>query len=232
MTKSDDPGYGVVRPSRPKLMMALAVSLAALAGWVDATGFIYYHGLFVSFMSGNSTQAAVSLIHRDFAQAAEFGRTILLFVIGVVVGELLVAGSGRRSRPIILFCESLCLGAAAVAARVQLEDALVASLLAFAMGLQNAVLHQAGELKVGLTYVTGTLVQVGRAIAGALRGAVPWRMALPFLGLWLGLTSGGLVGAFVALSSMFVALTAAAAICVSILIWALVQHATFAAQPQ
>ena len=40
---------------------ALALSLAVLAGYVDSLGFLQLGGVFVSFMSGNSTRLAVSL---------------------------------------------------------------------------------------------------------------------------------------------------------------------------
>ncbi len=40
---------------------SLAAALAALAGYVDAIGFVKLGGLFVSFMSGNTTRMAVGL---------------------------------------------------------------------------------------------------------------------------------------------------------------------------
>ena len=39
----------------------LAVALAALAGFVDAIGFLYTGGFFTAFMTGNSTRMAVGL---------------------------------------------------------------------------------------------------------------------------------------------------------------------------
>ncbi|MFZ1966902.1 MAG: DUF1275 family protein, partial [Bradyrhizobium sp.] len=39
--------------------IALACTLSALAGYVDGIGFIHLGGLFVSFMSGNSTRLGV-----------------------------------------------------------------------------------------------------------------------------------------------------------------------------
>jgi uncharacterized membrane protein YoaK (UPF0700 family) len=41
----------------------LAAGLSALAGYVDAIGFIKLGGFFVSFMSGNSTRLGVGLAH-------------------------------------------------------------------------------------------------------------------------------------------------------------------------
>src|SRR5690606_15637296 len=39
----------------------LAIGLSMLAGYIDALGFLRMRGLFVSFMSGNSTRLAVGL---------------------------------------------------------------------------------------------------------------------------------------------------------------------------
>ena len=213
-------------------MLGLALSLAALAGWVDATGFIYFKGLFLSFMSGNSTKAAVSLIQGNLPKAVELGRTIALFVFGTAAGELLAAAGGRHGRLVVLGCESLCLGCAAFAAADRFDDTAVASLLAFVMGLQNAVLHKVGETSVGLTYVTGTLVQVGRGIAGIVRGTVCWRIFLSEAGLWIALTCGGLAGAVAAGKSFAVSLAGATAICVTILVWAFSRRSVLAAAPR
>jgi len=41
--------------------LVLAGLLAGLAGMVDAIGYLHLSGLFISFMSGNSTQLAAAL---------------------------------------------------------------------------------------------------------------------------------------------------------------------------
>ncbi len=45
----------------PLRIRLFAAGLSALAGFVDAIGFIKLGGYFVSFMSGNSTRLAVAL---------------------------------------------------------------------------------------------------------------------------------------------------------------------------
>ncbi len=200
---------------------ALAVCLAALAGWVDATGFIAFGGLFVSFMSGNSTEAAVSIgvdPHPLFVAA----RAILAFVLGVVLGELAGGISQRYGRVLVLVLESLLLWLAAVAGLLAQPDAVVAALLGLAMGTQNASVHKAQGITLALTYVTGTLVHMGRAVAAALRGHGPWRAASPYLGLWLGLVLGGFAGALIARRAIHLAMLGAASIATALTLWSAV----------
>ena len=67
-------------------------------------------------------------------------------------------------------------------------------LLAFAMGAENTVFAQDGEVRVGLTYMTGALVKLGKAITAALLGEDRFGWA-PHLLLWLGLVAGAALGA-------------------------------------
>ena len=61
-----------------------ARALRALAGYVDAIGFLHLGGLFVSFMSGNSTRMGVSLAEGQWWSALESLGLIALFVVGAV----------------------------------------------------------------------------------------------------------------------------------------------------
>ena len=54
-----------------KTHIALACTLSALAGYVDGIGFIHLGGLFVSFMSGNSTRLGVTLADGHYGSAVE-----------------------------------------------------------------------------------------------------------------------------------------------------------------
>ena len=50
--------------------VALAVTLSAVAGYVDAIGFLKLGGFFVSFMSGNSTRLGVGLATAHWSAVA------------------------------------------------------------------------------------------------------------------------------------------------------------------
>ena len=223
MTKAiDDAGEcprGEDTSRGPTAAFALATTLAALAGFVDATGYIHFRHLFVSFMSGNSTQAMVAAAGGDLPTLEVVGRTIVLFVVGVTLGETVGVVSTRWGRSAVLLTETMLLGVALASLRLGWGEGWTSAALALAMGAQNAAVHKAGGISVALTYVTGTLVHVGRGIAKSLCGAAPWNAALPFVCLWVGLASGGLAGAIVADRSLALALVAAAGVCLVLLLW-------------
>lgn len=171
----------------------LAATLSALAGYVDAVGFMTLGGFFVSFMSGNSTRLGVGLSLGEWDQAAVAVGLILLFVIGVVIGATVARrfGEGRRSAVLAVEAGLLLVGAGLCSLGWR-EPGMVAVVLA--MGVENAVFQRQGDVGVGLTYMTGTLVRMGQRIATALHGGPRWDW-VPFLMLWTGLAVGGAIGA-------------------------------------
>ena len=181
-----------------KRVQALAVGLAGLAGYVDALGFLHLRGFFVSFMSGNSTQLGVGLIVGSGNGAIAAG-LIGLFVAGVIAGSLVgrLARNHRRAAVLTFVAMALTIGATASAAGF---PKLAIAAMAVAMGAENAVFEQGGETKIGLTYMTGTLVKIGQRVTDALLGGPRWAWA-PYLLLWAGLIAGATAGA--ALYSLF-----------------------------
>jgi uncharacterized membrane protein YoaK (UPF0700 family) len=171
----------------------LACALSALAGYVDAIGFLHLGGLFVAFMSGNSTRMGVSLADGQWSSAAESLGLIALFVIGAAAGSAIVLGRGVNRQPWVLLAEALLLAAAALAYAFDLSNAAVAAIV-LAMGMENAVFQIHGGAGLGLTYVTGALVKVGQLLAAALSGSARWDWA-PNLLLWASLVMGSLCGA-------------------------------------
>jgi uncharacterized membrane protein YoaK (UPF0700 family) len=171
---------------------ALAASLAAVAGYVDATGFLASKGFFVSFMSGNSTRLAVGSIERA-ADAAVALALIAIFVVGVVVGSLVGRRAGRHQRSAVIALVSAALLFAVLLSSAGQPHAALA-LMALAMGAENAIFEAEGEVQIGLTYMTGTLVKFGQRLGTALSGGDRWGWA-PYALLWLGLVAGAVSGA-------------------------------------
>src|ERR1700682_268518 len=148
--------------------IALACALSALAGYVDGIGFLHLGGLFVSFMSGNSTRMGVSLAERHWSSASEALGLVALFVIGAAAGSLIVLGRGVNRQPWVLLAEASLLAAAALCHAFGLLNVAVAAIV-LAMGLENAMFQIEGGAGLGLTYVTGALVKVGQMLAAGLR---------------------------------------------------------------
>jgi uncharacterized membrane protein YoaK (UPF0700 family) len=171
--------------------VGLACALSALAGYVDGIGFLHLGGLFVSFMSGNSTRMGVSLADGHWLDGAEALGLIALFVVGATAGSLIVLGRGAHRQPWVLLAEALLLAAAALCYGFGLSNVAVAAIV-LAMGLENAVFQIDGG--VGLTYVTGALVKVGQLAAEALTGGARWGWVTNLL-LWAALVTGSLCGA-------------------------------------
>jgi uncharacterized membrane protein YoaK (UPF0700 family) len=172
--------------------ITLACALSALAGYVDGIGFLHLGGLFVSFMSGNSTRMGVYLAERHWLNAAAALGLIALFVIGAAAGSLIVLGRGLNRQPRVLLAEALLLAASALCHAFGFSNAAVAAMV-LAMGLENAVFQIDGGAGLGLTYVTGALVKVGQLAAAALTGGARWAWA-PNLLLWAALVAGSLCG--------------------------------------
>ncbi len=185
-----------VQASEKRRHLALAVALTGLAGFVDAVAFVRFGGLFVSFMSGNSTRMAALPSQDRLADAAAAAGVIALFVMGAFAGRLLAQSTGVWCRPALLSVVAALLAVAAVVVSPAAEGAAVSvgvAALALAMGLQNSVLHHAGDAKATPTYVTGTLVSLGHALADTALGAdSPWSA---YLLMWLGLVGGAALGA-------------------------------------
>jgi len=187
-------------------LRALALSLSALAGFVDAAGFLLTRGLFVSFMSGNSTRLAVAAAGGGEV-AFVAGGLILAFLAGVVAGALIATASRARKFAVLAASTAALVVAAALATLG--APLAAAAFLAAAMGALNNVFLREGEVAIGVTYMTGTLVRAGQRIARAIagQGESEWR---PYLLLWAALVCGAVAGAAIAARSAALSLWIAA----------------------
>ena len=180
----------------------LAAALATIAGFVDAYGIIAY-GVYVSFMSGNTTQAGYQTAEGAFGPAALSALAILFFVGGSFAGTLLVEFAGRLARRAVFGVVAAALAATVGFARFgYLSAGVHVAAISLAMGIMNTALSRVGAQSVSLTFVTGTLSRVGSNLALALRRAPlkdsqgPWdthlRRALLLARVWAGFLIGAL----------------------------------------
>src|SRR5699024_6051486 len=107
-------------------------------------------------------------------------------VAGVIGGTLLgrrvrISRLTRRRRmSAVMTAVTVVLLAAAASGSWETTAFAAPPLLAMAMGVENAVFERDGEVTIGLTYMTGTLVKLGQSIAGLIVGesAPLWRRYL------------------------------------------------------
>jgi uncharacterized membrane protein YoaK (UPF0700 family) len=173
--------------------LVLACALSALAGYVDGVGFLHLGGLFVSFMSGNSTRLGVNLAEGNWPNVLQAIGLIVLFVAGAASGSLIVLTRTFYCQCWVLLGEAVLLAAAALF-YASGAPALAIAAMVMAMGMENAVFQVGGGAGLGLTYMTGALVKVGQLAATALTGGRRWGW-LPNLLLWAALVTGAVTGA-------------------------------------
>lgn len=178
-------------------------ALSGLAGYVDAVGYVQSKGFFVSFMSGNSTRLGVG-IAGSLPDALAASGLIVAFIIGVTGGSLIGRANEVRRVSFVMAAVAALL---TVAALLGTLDYLLASLAftALAMGAENATLGRQGRVRVGLTYMTGSVVKVGQALADRLSGAKGGDWSAPLL-LWVSFIMGATAGALAASALGYAAL--------------------------
>jgi uncharacterized membrane protein YoaK (UPF0700 family) len=169
--------------------LSFTLALVALAGYVDAVGYLRFQGVFVSFMSGNTTSLGVAVAREDASRAWELAEVLGLFVAGVVGGSLLHRRAGTWGNTLLLLVIVNLLVLAYTLPTAAIEG------LVLAMGVLNASVHQVGRVKVSLTFVTGTLVRFGAGLADWLSGQAPAQDWLWPVTLWLAFLAGALGGA-------------------------------------
>ena len=185
--------------------------IASVAAYVDATGFLLYSGIYLSFMSGNSTRAAVLVARGDWQQLAPVAGVIPTFVLGVTVGTIMRGIFKRQGQAIVFSAAGIALGAVAAleiygqAAGPNDTRLGLFLMLAATMGLLNSTVQRVDKVSVALTFVTGTLVKLGTAVGrqmtnrgrsdgGDQRETIVVLTSMYFA-FFLGAVSGGLAAA-------------------------------------
>lgn len=168
--------------------------MTVLAGYVDAVGYVRLGQLYLSFMSGNTTRWGIALAALNWPVIGWGAAVIAIFLLGAFLGAMVAAAAGPfklvgvLSSELGCLCASLALTASSVGRAALLPIAL-------AMGIQNAghqIIHGADT---GRTFITGTLVSAGQALARAALGRGGLQVAALSLATWGAFTTGVLLGA-------------------------------------
>lgn len=191
-----------------------AGGITAVAGFVDGVGFIHFGGYFLSFMSGNSTRSAAALAQGDPTGWLLAMGFVGSFVLGVILTTLLSSRVRYYRRPVVMYTSSVFLLCGALLG--ESGGVFTAGALATAMGAVNVSYSRRGEVTLGLTYMTGTLVKLGQQLAAALSGGSR-TMWVPYAILWSMISLGSLAGAF---SYLYAGLTVLWLAAGAMLLWA------------
>jgi uncharacterized membrane protein YoaK (UPF0700 family) len=204
-----DSRSGKVLPSEEvaELQEWLAVGLAMIAGFVDAYGIITYD-TYLSFMSGNTTQAGYRAGQGNCWAAVPSALAIVFFVGGSFAGTLLAHSAVRWIRRLVFGVVAALLALIIGFTQLGVSSSWVPiSVVSFAMGAMNTALSRVGAQNVSLTFVTGTLSRIGMQLALAVRraplpdsqGSWDTHLYRTFLmaGIWAGFLTGALLSGMV-----------------------------------
>ena len=177
----------------PSRALALAVVLAATAGFVDAHVYLFVVPVFVANQSGNLIGLGMTAGQEQWHDALSALVAIGSFIAGVLAATTFLRrdrarGVAPRVYPLLqieaaaLLVLGIVLGVVdpTISHGWRLLDLAVILVGAGAMGVQSASLRTVGSVSITTTYGTGALVRVGEKLAAPLRaseaGADPKRM--------------------------------------------------------
>jgi uncharacterized membrane protein YoaK (UPF0700 family) len=179
----------------PAPHLGLGLILTAAAGMIDVVGFIELGGYYTSFMSGNTTQLGAAFTGLDGMTIALPLGLIAMFFVGSFLGAFVAETRAGSKGVLSLVLAGLVVTLALHGLGASAQQSMLA--LAIAAGAQNAVLAPKGAVRLGATFVTGTLFAAGQDLARALRRQAPPLRWAQHLMVWFALMVGALVGAAV-----------------------------------
>lgn len=145
--------------------LKLASMLSGVAGLVNITGVISL-GVLTTNVTGHFAFFAEQLFLKEYAQALTFLFYILCFLSGAFVSSFIVEVTAKYKQistyVFPIFIEILLLSAVAVSGPWAAQfPILLACLLLFAMGLQNALVTRVSQSVVRTTHLTGLFTDLG-----------------------------------------------------------------------
>ena len=147
----------------------LGMTLAFVAGALNAGGFLAI-GQYTSHMSGIVSSAADDIVLGQFALAFSSALSLCAFLCGSASTAILVNYARRNAftyiyTPTLVFEAVLLLFFGLVGKKLQhhelIQVSLIAILLCYVMGLQNALITKISNAEIRTTHVTGLVTDIG-----------------------------------------------------------------------
>jgi uncharacterized membrane protein YoaK (UPF0700 family) len=174
---------------------------------VDAYALLKF-GVYASFMTGNTTSGGVHAGEGNLADAGHSLLPIPFFLVGILIGTLLVHSDQQRALRRISVLVAIMLSLGVAGAYFGWPAWLGIMLISTAMGLLNTSVTQVGGQPVSLGFMTGDLNNLAQHVAHGILG-VPveraqderdthWRRAALLSSLWMFFLAGAVLGAAIA----------------------------------
>lgn len=181
----------------PRWVWIGAVMLSSVAGMVNVVGFLGFEHLFLSHMTGTTSQLGIALAHGDWRSVGQLWALIIAFCLGATCSGLIVQDStlilGRRYGVVLILEAILLLAAVYLFKQQQIWGALCA---AAACGMQNAMATTFSGAIIRTTHLTGMFTDLGIGLGHLLRGLPLQMRRLTLSGLIAsGFLAGGMIGA-------------------------------------
>lgn len=185
-----------------KMQERLAIFLAFIAGYIDATGLIQWK-TYVSFMSGNTTSLGTAISTENYGIIITSITVISCFLLGIYAGTCLSLWK-RIKNPILTFylVSGILIFYSIIAYFYDINNVLSIAIVGFSMGMMNTIVTSVGNQKVNTDFVTGTLNSLARNTAMLMMTENKAEKkeytsnAVHLLLLWIGFLSGASIAPF------------------------------------
>jgi len=199
------------------------VSLAMLAGCVNAIGLLGFSHQAVSHVTGTVSLLSLAVINHDLSVASHLFFILISFTLGAILSGLLIANTAFRVGKrygFALFIEGIFI----YVAMCYLNNGSQVGhyWVSAACGLQNAMISTYSGALIRTTHMSGLFTDIGVMIGSYFRGHPLDRKRVNlYLLLIMGFMFGGVIGSLAYNSYQFTALLFPSlfAICLAIIYW-------------
>lgn len=194
------PAQVSVSVDRIRMQERLAIFLAFIAGYMDATGIINWK-TYVSFMSGNTTQLGTAISGQKSDIIITSATVIGCFVLGIYVGTCLSLYKKIKVQILPFYIVSGILTLyMMISFTYNISPIPSVGIIGFSMGVMNTIVTSVGDQKVNTDFVTGTLnsLAINTAMFSMATDATEKKQykanIIHLLLLWTGFLWGAFIG--------------------------------------